>query len=119
MADFRKPTTAGMAADNPGADMGTSGSMREIDWGTEDAYWRENYATRPYVSVDRGYEYYQPAYRFGATSASRYAQGDWATVEPELAKDWDRDRADGGSKWDDVKDAVRDAWDRARQAIRR
>jgi hypothetical protein len=119
MADFTKPTIAGMAADNPGADMGTSGSMREINWGTEDAYWRESFVTRPYVQVDRGYEFYQPAYRYGATAATRFSGREWHDIENDLSRDWDKERGGASSKWEDVKDAVRDGWERARQAIRR
>jgi hypothetical protein len=36
------------------------------DWSSEESYWRSNYATRPYVSSDRGFDYYGPGYRFAA-----------------------------------------------------
>ena len=35
------------------------------DWGTEEQYWRSNFSTRPYVNADRGFDFYQPGYRYG------------------------------------------------------
>src|SRR5947199_4185708 len=72
MADFDKPSAGDMAAANPGTDAGTSGSLRIVDWGVQDEYWRDNYGSRPYTLADRGYEYYQPAYKYGHESAFFY-----------------------------------------------
>lgn len=84
------------------------------DWNEEDRYWRENFASRPYASEDRDYEDFRPAYRFGTESASRYEGRDWNEAEPELRQDWDRyeHRGESRSKWEEVKDAARDAWNR-------
>ena len=120
MADFTKNSVADMAAANPGINMGTSGSMHDVQWGTEgwgqtdDAHWRENYHTRPYARADRPYEHYQPAYRYGATSATRHAGREWNDVEADLERGWNEARGDSGSAWHEAKDAVRDAWDRVR-----
>jgi hypothetical protein len=117
MADFTKNSVADMAAANPGINMGTTGSMRDIDWGNdEDAYWRDNFSARPYVRADRGYDFYQPAYQYGFRSASHHKGREWADVEPELERGWAEHRGTGTSTWQDVKDAVRDAWDRVRGA---
>jgi hypothetical protein len=60
-----------MAAANPGLDMGTTGSMRDIDRGRrEGAYWRDNFAGRPYVRADCGYDFYRPAYQYASRGAS-------------------------------------------------
>ena len=123
MADFSRSiansSAADMAAGNPGLNMGTSGSMRETpyasdDLGDDESYWRETFRTRPYVQPDRGFDHYAPAYRYGHASAARHDGRDWHEVETDLARDWERERGDAGSTWHEAKDAVRDAWDRVR-----
>src|SRR5262245_30093610 len=37
----------------------------------EDAYWRANYASRPYAKAGRTYESYRPAYRAGWEGVNR------------------------------------------------
>jgi hypothetical protein len=112
MADFTRNSAADMAAGRADVNMGTTGSMHEINWGTEDAYWRDNFGARPYVKADRGYDYYRPAYEYGTQAASRYRGRQWTDVEPELERGWNQARGESKSAWQDVKDAVRDAWDR-------
>jgi hypothetical protein len=80
-----------------------------FDWVTEDAYWRENYASRPYVAADLGYDHYRPAFRYGVESALLRGDRSWDDFEPELRRGWEQRSR---SKWDDMKAAVRDAWDR-------
>ena len=93
---------------------GTSTGGVSSDWTTEEQYWRNNWNSRPYVSADRGYEYYQPGYRYGFESANRYRGRNWNDVEGDLRSGWDRVENRGQSTWENVKDAVRDAWDRVR-----
>jgi hypothetical protein len=98
-------------------DLGTSPTTGgtttgATDWTTEDKYWRSNFASRPYASTDRGYEYYQPGYRYGFESASRYWGRQWNEVESDLRSGWDRYEHRARSTWENVKDAARDAWDR-------
>lgn len=112
MADFTKDNAADIVADNPGINMGTSGSLHEIDWGTEDAYWREQYASRPYARADRSYDHFQPAYRYGAESRARHQGRDWHEVEPELETGWHAYRGNTQTAWAEIKDAVRDAFGR-------
>lgn len=80
----------------------------------EDAYWRENWHSRPYVERARGYDYYQPAYRFGWEARDRYRDRDWNEVEQSLATDWDRHREQSRAdlRWDEARLAARDAWRR-------
>jgi hypothetical protein len=83
------------------------------NWDAEDAYWKTNYKNRPYASTaDREYEFYQPGYRYGVDSAARYEGRVWEDARNELERDWDRYEHRGQSTWEQVKDAVRDAWDR-------
>lgn len=112
MADFTKNSIADIVADNPGVNMGTSGSMREIDWGTEDAYWRDEYARRPYFKADRTYDHFQPAYRYGAEARARHAGRKWEEVEPELETGWHAYRGNTQTAWAEIKDAVKDAFHR-------
>jgi hypothetical protein len=88
------------------------------DWSSEESYWRENYASRPYASSDRGFDYFRPGYRYGFESASRLRGRDWNEVEPELRGGWERFEHRGQSTWEHVKDAVKDAWRRATGADR-
>ena len=88
---------------------GGAGSGAE-DWASQDAYWRSNFTSRPYVSGDRGYEAYQPGYRYGFESVSRFRGRSWSDVEPDLRSGWERYEHRGESTWDGIKDAVRDAW---------
>jgi len=91
---------------------GTSTSGVSSDWSTEDQYWRNTWNSRPYVSADRSYDFYQPGYRYGFESANRYRGRDWNDVESDLRSGWDRYEHRGQSTWENVKDAVRDAWNR-------
>ena len=78
-------------------------------WDEEDRYWRQTYSTRPYA---RGYDYETlgPGYRY--ESAGRYRGRSWTDVEKDLERDWNSYQHRGKSTWQQVKDAVRDGWDR-------
>jgi hypothetical protein len=80
-------------------------------WNDEDSYWRSQYGSRPYA---RGvpYETLSGGYRYGYDAATRYEGRRWDEVEPDLERDWDDYPHRGTSTWQQVKDAVRDAWDR-------
>ena len=85
---------------------------RVASWNDEDRYWRESFRSRPYATADRSYDYYQPAYRYGFESAGRYRGRQWGDVESDLSRGWETARGESKSTWQDIKDAVRDAWDR-------
>ncbi|HEU4564608.1 MAG TPA: hypothetical protein VFS05_08165 [Gemmatimonadaceae bacterium] len=80
----------------------------------EDAFWREEYARRPYATADRGWEHYRPAYRLGREAARRHRGRDWPEVEPLLEREWKENAAASTSRiaWHEARLAVRDAWDR-------
>jgi hypothetical protein len=97
------------------ATTGSSGTRRSVDWGGQDAFWRDNYGARPYTQSDRAYEYYQPAYKYGHESAFFYGNRPWdQEVEDDLARGWDQARGESDCTWQEVKDAVRDAYERSR-----
>lgn len=90
--------------------MRTSTGGVSSDWRTEEEYWRSSWNTRPYVTADRGYDYYAPGYRYGFESANQYRGRDWDDIENDLRSGWERFENRGQRTWDNVKDAVRDAW---------
>ena len=94
---------------------GNAGSSNhESGWADEDTYWQGAYASRPYAKADRGYDYYGPGYRYGYESATRHRGRQWNEVESELRSGWEGYEHRGTSQgtWEDIKDSVRDAWDR-------
>jgi hypothetical protein len=105
--------------DNLGGATNMGSSAGAGDWTTEDTYWRSNFASRPYAKADRGYEAYQPGYRYGFESAKRYGSRKWNEVESDLRTGWDKLEYKSQSTWENVKDAVRDAWDRVTGGDRR
>ena len=80
-------------------------------WTDEDKYWQENYRNRPYAG-SKDYNYYQPGYRYGYESAAKYHGREWPDVETDLKRGWDTFEQRGQSTWEQMKAAVRDAWDR-------
>src|SRR5437763_1133131 len=47
------------------------GAAEAVNPTEEDAYWRREHTSRPYVRKDTPYETYQPAYRYGWEAAAR------------------------------------------------
>lgn len=94
---------------SPGGD-----SDWKASWDTEDNFWFENFTSRPYALGPDFYERFRPAYRYGFESAQHHVGRQWEDAEPDLREGWQRyeHRGDNSSTWDDIKAAVRDAWDR-------
>src|SRR4051812_273776 len=83
-------------------------------WETEDNYWEENFSSRPYALGPDYYDRFRPAYRYGFESARDSLGRSWEDAEPDLRSGWERYQEESGtpSAWDEIKAAVRDAWDR-------
>ena len=83
-------------------------------WETEDNYWEENFSSRPYALGPDYYDRFRPAYRYGFESARDSLGRSWDDAEPHLRSGWERYQEESGtpSVWDEIKAAVRDAWDR-------
>ena len=92
---------------------------KAVDPVAEDAYWRDNYAARPYVNADAPYDDYGPAYRYGVDSYSRFPDRRFDEVEPELSRDWGKARGGSSLDWDNAKHASRDAWHRLGDTVER
>ena len=86
----------------------------DIDPSVEDAYWRSQFYTRPYVKPGERYERFQPAYRRGWEARGKYGELNWEAAEPQLRSEWERDDARSGLSWEVARQAARDAWDRLR-----
>ena len=84
------------------------------NWETEDNYWHENFTSRPYALGPDYYDRFRPAYRYGFESARHEMGRSWEDAEPDLRAGWERyeHRGENPTVWDEIKDAVRDAWDR-------
>lgn len=83
-----------------------------IDPTAEEAYWEENYSTRPYFDKNVPFDEFAPAYRHGWESRSRYADRPYEDVATELQRDWEDSEYGGHLDWDRAQPAIRDAWDR-------
>jgi uncharacterized protein (TIGR02271 family) len=83
-----------------------------IDPTEEDAYWRENFHTRPYVKKDASYDMYRPAYLYGVTVHKKHGGRPFDEVEADLSKGWPKARGKSPLPWNKVREAVRDAYDR-------
>jgi hypothetical protein len=83
-----------------------------IDPTAEEAYWRRNYSSRPYVGKDASYDDYGPAYRYGVDSYSRFDGASFDAADSDLARDWDNARGGSSLSWDQARNAARDSWQR-------
>ncbi|MDN8616105.1 glycine zipper domain-containing protein [Variovorax ginsengisoli] len=93
--------------------------VAKADPAVEDAYWRENYAGRPYVESGSNYDDYAPAYRYGVDSYGRFPDRPFDEVEPELGRAWDSARGGSRLEWERAKHATRDAWQRLSDNVER
>ena len=82
------------------------------DWNLDQQWWRENFRDLPYVSADQRFEDYEPGYRFAYESLPRYRGKKFIDIEPKLRSDFETFEGRGQSTWDNMKDAVHDAWDK-------
>jgi hypothetical protein len=83
----------------------------------EKAYWEKNYKTRSYYSKDRGFDSYEPGYRYGWENAgkSEFAKKSFEETEPVLQQRWSAEPGVvGRPSWADSREPVRDAWMRVR-----
>jgi phage tail tape-measure protein len=83
-----------------------------IDPTAEDAYWRENYKSRPYATDGYNYDEYRPAYQYGWESRAARPSQTWDQAESELERDWQHAKFKTRLGWDNAKHAARDAWER-------
>ena len=84
---------------------------------TAEPTFRSHYDST-YASTGNDYSTYQPAYAYGMAAGKTHAGRDYADVESDLRSDYTTRYHDGDdSVWDDVKDAVQHAYNKARGAV--
>jgi hypothetical protein len=98
---------------------GRTSAGTTIDSAAEDAYWRENYASRPYIDGAYGYDDYGPAYRYAADSYAKHRDRGFDEAESDLSAGWERAKSGSRLTWEHAKHAVRDAWNRLTHAADR
>ena len=82
----------------------------------EDAYWRDNYGSRPYAG-DRTYDDLRPAYQYGWEARGRHSDRTWNDAESDLESGWNTSRGTSGLGWNEARHATRDAWDRVGERL--
>jgi hypothetical protein len=105
-------TIVGAIAGGVGGGLAGKATAEAIDPTTEEAYWRDTFASRPYYDQDYLYDDYAPAYRTGWEAKTMYPNAGWMDVEDDIERDWERARGESRLTWDRARYAVRDAWDR-------
>ena len=95
------------------------GVAEAIDPTAEDAYWRENYVSRPYVKQGESFDDFGPAYRLGTDSYGRADGRTFDQLEPDLKRDWESSKGSSSLTWDRAKHASRDSWQRVSDSVER
>jgi hypothetical protein len=95
------------------------GAAEAVNPTEEDAYWKENFKTRPYYQDGRAYDDYAPAYRYGWEAAARpeHTGRRFDDVERDLSAGWASARGKVRTEWNEAKDATRDAFERAQNRM--
>lgn len=111
-------TAIGAAVGAIAGGLAGHGIAELVDPTAEEAYWRENYSSRPYVAGD-SFDDFGPAYGYGVSSYSKYPDRTFDELEPDLGRDWDAARGTSTLEWDRAKLAVRDSWQRVSDSVER
>jgi len=90
------------------------GVAEAIDPTEEEAYWKQEFKTRPYAKKAT-FDEYRPAYQYGWESQQRYSGKKFDEVETKLSREWETGRGESALSWAQARPAVRDAWDRTMQ----
>ena len=95
------------------------GIAESIDPTAEDAYWRDNYGSRPYVDNTLAYDDYRPAYGYGVSAYQKHAGHKFEDVEGDLSRGWNEARGKSSLEWERAKGATRDAGNRVSDTVER
>jgi len=112
-------TAVGAAIGAVAGGLAGKGIAEMIDPTVEEAYWRETYSSRPYVTNGASFDDYGPAYMYGVENYPRYAGRSFDEVEPELGREWQRAKGRSSLTWENAKHATRDSWQRVSDTIER
>jgi hypothetical protein len=110
-------TATGLGIDRAAA-TGTGGlaSGEDLDPVAEGDYWRENFRFRPYFASEKPYEHFEPGFKLGWEAAiDRLYEGlSFEEIESELRETWELRTGESSPSWEEVREAARDAFERAR-----
>lgn len=112
-------TLLGAAAGAIAGGLAGKGVAEIIDPTIEEAYWRTNYSSRPYVTSNATFDDYGPAYRYGVSSYARFPGRTFGQAEADLRRDWERDKGSSRLTWNDARHAARDSWERVSDSVER
>jgi hypothetical protein len=90
-----------------------------VDPAAEDAYWRDNYSSRPYATDGGSYDDYGPAYKYGVNAYTQNPDRSFDDAESDLRSGWTNARGNSSLEWDRAKHASRDAWHRLSDRVER
>ena len=104
--------------------LGTHPGMRKeivdlIDPAAEEAYWRENYSSRPYVTRGTAFNEYRTAYRYGVDAYALHEGRSFEQAEPELTPGWEHVKGLSSLTWEVARHATRDAWQHVSDFVER
>ena len=112
-------TVAGAAVGAVAGGLAGKAIAERIDPTVEEAYWRENYTSKPYIRSGATFDDYGPAYGLGVTAFNSHPGRSFDELEPELSHDWGQRRGSSRLEWADAKGASRDAWQRVSDRVER
>ena len=112
-------TVAGAAIGAVAGGLAGKAIAEKIDPTVEQAYWRENYTGRPYVTKGATFDDWGPAYGYGVDSYMKYSRRKFEDVESELGRDWQRATGKSALTWEQATHAARDSFQRASDTIER
>jgi hypothetical protein len=109
----------GLAAGAIAGGLAGKGAAEAVNPTAEEAYWRNNYSSEPYIERNYTYDDYGPAYRTGYEGYSRYygTGKRYDDVEPELRSNWNQAKGKSRLEWEKAKMASKSAWDRVERAM--
>lgn len=87
-------------------------AMQQGQSSFDSTYWQQQYRSEPYYNQARNFGDYEPAYRLGTESRSRYAGQRFEDVEGDLRGEYEASRGSSHLGWDEAREATRAAWDR-------
>lgn len=93
-----------------------TGGTRSASYASFDTDYRSDF-DKHYSKSGYTYEQYAPVYHYGYELATNenYRGRKWADIEADARKNWETSNPDS---WNDFKNAIRYAWDRAQSATR-
>jgi len=102
-------TAAGAAIGAVVGGLAGKGVAEVIDPTVEESFWREYFASRPYVQAG-SFDDFSPAYRYGVESYMKNTEQTFEEMEPELGHEWEHVKGSSRLSWQEAKPAAREAW---------